>query len=120
MKPQKKGMVNMTKEQIMTALYEMIINQSEERKVESWNKYCIDTNQFNKVIHFNSADDLNAFFETPAQALEAVAYDDSYSYGNYYFTYDEFYGLSSFDFLGDENSPYDIDELVSYFMTAFD
>lgn len=111
-------MREVTKEEIMNYFYDLVCNLSEDEKVAYWNIYCERTQRNSRVIHYNTAGVLNAFFETPAQALEAVQYDSEYSYNDYYFTYDDIYGIVSFDFLGDENSPFVTDELVNMLMNS--
>lgn len=111
-------MREVTKEEIMDYFYDLVCNLSEDEKVAYWNIYCERTQQDSRVIHYNTAGVLNAFFETPAQALEAVQYDTEYNFTDYYFTYDDSYGIVSFDFLGDENSPFVADELVNMLMNS--
>lgn len=109
-------MTEVTKEMIMDALYDYISELSEENTLELWNAYCKDNEQMHRFIYLNDFDELDSVFKSPSEALYMAQYSP-YHINDRYFTYSPFWGLMSFDFLTDENSPVVVDELVSYLMS---
>ena len=91
---------------------EAINNLAEWEQVELWNERCEDYNYMDDYIFNNDPDELMCG-QKPSDILSAVDMD-SYSLNDDWACYTS-YGLASFSWLSDRNSPFDIDELVEWY-----
>ena len=89
---------------------EAINDLAEWEQVNLWNERCEDYNYMDDYIHNNDPDELMCG-QKPSDILSAVDMD-SYSLNDDWACYAT-YGWTSFSWLSDRNSPFDIDELVS-------
>ena len=92
---------------------EAIEDLSESEQVELWNERCEDYNYMDDYIYNNDPDELMCG-QKPSDILSAVDMDsyslnDDWAYGG------SIYGWRSFNYLDAENSPFDIDEIISWY-----
>ena len=86
---------------------------SDWEQVNLWNERCEYENYMDDYIYNNDPDELMAG-QSPLEILSAVdtenySIHDSFAYGG------SIYGWQSFNYLEDENSPFDIDEIISWY-----
>ena len=92
---------------------EAINNLSESEQVALWNDRCIYENYMDDYIENNDPDEF-LYGQSPSEILSAVdtvnySIHDSYAYGG------GIYGWVSFNYLEDNNSPFDIDEIIDWY-----
>lgn len=86
---------------------------SESEQVELWNERCCYENYMDDYIYYNDPDEFLSG-RTPSEILSEVDTEnynihEGYAYGG------DIHGWVSFDYLDEENSPYDIDEIISWY-----
>ena len=86
---------------------------SDWEQVNLWNERCEYENYMDDYIYNNDPDELMAG-QSPLEILSAVdtenySIHDDWAYGG------SIYGWQSFNYLEDENSPFDIDEIISWY-----
>ena len=92
---------------------EAIEDLSESEQVALWNDRCIYENYMDDYIYDNDPDEFLSG-STPSEILSAVDTEnysthDDWAYGG------SIYGWQSFNYLDAENSPFDIDEIISWY-----
>lgn len=92
---------------------EAINNLSESEQVALWNERCEYENYMDDYIYDNDTDEL-MYGQTPSDILSGVDMEnysihDSWAYGG------SIYGWRSFNYLEDDNSPFDIDEIIDWY-----
>lgn len=95
-------------EKVKEAIYDL----ADWEQVELWNERCEDYNYMDDYIYNNDPDELMCG-QKPSDILSSVDMD-SYSLNNDW-ACSSIYGWVSFDWLSDNNSPFDIDELVEWY-----
>ena len=91
---------------------EAINNLSESEQVGLWNDRCIYENCMDDYISNNDPDEF-LYGRTPTEILSAV-HTKEYSLHDDW-ACDTIYGYVSFNYLDDENSPFDIDEIIDWY-----
>lgn len=86
---------------------------SEYEQVELWNERCCDENYMDNYIYDNDPDEFLSGCK-PSEILSAVDTEnyktnDDWAYGG------SIYGWQSFSYLDAENSPFDVDEIISWY-----
>ena len=86
---------------------------SECEQVELWNEHCCYENYMDDYIYDNDPDEFLSG-STPSEILSAVdtesySTQDDWAYGG------SIYGWQSFRYLDAKNSPFDIDEIISWY-----
>lgn len=91
---------------------EAINNLSESEQVVLWNDRCIYENYMDDYIKNNDPDEF-LYGQSPSEIISAIDtknYDIHDDWACY-----TIYGWVSFGWLSDENSPFDIDEIISWY-----
>ncbi len=101
----------MTEEELRERVEEIVSLWSEGTAIENWNEYCEDNNYYDDRIEFNFVDELLCGCTRPSEVLDAIG--DGYNMNDSYAVFD-IYGLKSFNYLDDSESPYDVSTLVDY------
>lgn len=96
-------------EKVKEAIYDL----AEWEQVNLWNERCEYENYVDDYIYDNDPDEFMCG-QRPSEILSAVdmknySIHDSWAYGG------SFYGWRSFNYLDDGNSPFDIDEIISWY-----
>ena len=91
---------------------EAINDLSEWEQVELWNERCEDENYMDDYIYDNDPDELMCG-QKPSDILSRVDMEN-YDLNSDWACY-SIYGWVSFGWLSDKNSPFDIDELISWY-----
>ena len=92
---------------------EAINNLSEREQMELWNERCCYENYMDDYIYDNDPDEFLSGCK-PSEILSAVdtenySIHDDWAYGG------SIYGWQSFRYLDAENSPFDVDEVISWY-----
>lgn len=91
---------------------EAINNLKEYEQVGLWNDRCMYENYMDDYIESNDPDEF-LYGKTPTEILSAVDTENYNIHDNW--AYATIYGWVSFDYLDDENSPFDIDEIIDWY-----
>jgi hypothetical protein len=91
---------------------EAIDNLKEWEQVALWNDRCIYENYMDDYIENNDPDEF-LHGQSPTEILSAV-HTKEYSLHDDW-ACDTIYGYVSFNYLDDENSPFDIDEIIDWY-----
>lgn len=91
---------------------EAINNLSDWEQVNLWNERCEYENYMDDYIYDNDPDELMCG-QSPSEILSAVDMAD-YSLNDDW-VYGSVYGWQSFSYLDSELSPFDIDEIISWY-----
>ena len=96
-------------EKVKEAIYDL----ADWEQVNLWNERCEYENYMDDYIYDNDPDELMCG-QKPSEILSAVdteeySIHDDWAYGG------SIYGWQSFNYLDDENSPFDIDEIISWY-----
>lgn len=96
--------------------YEVIASALSEMYTEDivplWNLCCDECNMPDDYIHENDESTINElFYSSPWDLLMALG---EYSIDDDYFCFDGYACINSFNYIDDENSPFDIDVLAQW------
>ena len=88
----------------------------EEDKLRAWNNYCDGQDLCDNRIYELDWDELYEYFDSPDSFAAAICQSGArYNHDYYYLDYGNLY---TFDYLNDENSPYDPDDMVDALIDA--
>lgn len=81
-------------------------------KIALWNESCRECNYYDDRIY--SMGEFNDIMEgySPLDIAQEIYYGGNFNPNSAYFYYNGYANLVSFDFAGDENSPFCLDDLV--------
>ena len=96
-------------EKVKEAIYDL----AELEQVNLWNERCIYENYMDDYIENNDPDEF-LYGQSPSEILSAVD-TENYSIHDSWACGGSIYGWQSFNYLDDENSPFDIDEIISWY-----
>lgn len=96
-------------EKVKEAIYDL----SESEQVELWNERCCYENYMDDYIYYNDPDEFLSG-QRPSEILSAVD-TENYSVHDYWAYGGGIYGWVSFNHLEDDNSPFDIDEIIDWY-----
>lgn len=101
----------MTETELEERVEEIVSLWSESTAIDNWNKYCEDNNYYDDEIMSNDVDELLCGCTRPSEVLDKIG--DGYNMNDTYAVF-TIYGLKSFDYVEDSESPYDVSTLVDY------
>ena len=88
----------------------------EEDKLRAWNNYCDGQGLCDNRIYELDWDELYEYFDSPDSFAAAICQNGArYNHDYYYLDYGNLY---TFDYLNDENSPYDPDDMADTLIDA--
>ena len=87
------------------------LNQDESTLLQAYSEYA-SNNGYNSVDE-NDEDNINMLFANSHDAIRSAFYGD-YNPSHAYFTFNGYGNLQSFEYLDDDNSPIDIEELAQW------
>lgn len=96
-------------EKVKEAIYAL----ADWEQVNLWNERCEYENYMNDYIYDNDPDELMCG-QKPSEILSAVD-AENYSIHDDWACGGSIYGWQSFSYLEDENSPFDIDEIIDWY-----
>ena len=96
-------------EKVKEAIYDL----AELEQVNLWNKRCIYEKDMDDYIENNDPDEF-LYGQSPSEILSAVD-TGNYSIHDDWACGGSIYGWQSFSYLEDENSPFDIDEIIDWY-----
>ncbi|WP_288878583.1 hypothetical protein [Megasphaera massiliensis] len=90
-----------------------LIGMDEMDVISLWNEYCRDTDHPLSIIYENDEETINSLFNSPMEAVRAIAYG-KYKYYDGYFYRDAYNSMISFENLVSDKSPYMAERLIKW------
>ena len=92
---------------------EAIEDLTNSEKVNMWNQYCENNSYYDEYIEYNDPNSFMCGLE-PEEIIRRIDKEGNYSLSDDYCIIDGSGEYVSFDYIDDDSSPFDIDELANY------
>ena len=105
--------VTLTQVQLQQVIEQL--KQDDNTLLQAYSEYASNNNY--DSVYDNDDESINMMFADSHEALRAAFYGD-YNHSHAYFTFNGYGNLQSFEYLDDDNSPIDIEELAQWIVDS--
>lgn len=100
----------------LNQVIEQLTDLAEYELIAIHNVYCEVNNDSYSHIIDNDDEAIDSMFDSPSEAMRAASFGD-YNHSHNYFILDGYGNLVSFNYVSDDNSPIDIEELAQWLIS---